>query len=118
MPEHDPGPPTTTLLRTAYNAISAAIYRAVAQAAGVDQDGLGRAGDGRRRGAHGRRRGAVAGGRAAGGRAACCGGGGGAAGGGHGGQADPGDDEFGVSHGEFLLRVGRAAVVPLSTTYG
>ena len=35
MPEHDPGPPTTTLLRTAYNAISAAIYRAVAQAAGA-----------------------------------------------------------------------------------
>ena len=35
MPEHDPGPPTTTLLRTAYNAVSAAIYRHAAQAAGA-----------------------------------------------------------------------------------
>ena len=37
MPEPDPGAATTTLLRTAYNALSAAIYRAVAHAAG---DGL------------------------------------------------------------------------------
>ena len=35
MPQPDPGPATTTLLRTAYNALSAAIYRAVAQAAGA-----------------------------------------------------------------------------------
>ena len=42
--------------------------------------------------------------------------GGGAAGGG--GQADPGDDEFGVSHGGLLAGAGRAAVVPLSATYG
>ena len=35
MPAPDPGPATTTLLRTAYNAISAAIYRHVAQAAGA-----------------------------------------------------------------------------------
>ena len=35
MPQPDPGPATTTLLRTAYNAMSAAIYRAVAQAAGA-----------------------------------------------------------------------------------
>src|SRR5262249_45438041 len=31
----DPGQPTTTLLRTAYNTVSAAIYRAVAQAGGT-----------------------------------------------------------------------------------
>src|SRR5262249_34340145 len=73
--------------------------------------------DGRGRGAHGRRRGTVAGGGTAGGGAArSCGGGGEAAGGGHGGQADPGDDEFGVSHGSLLAEVGQAAVVPLSTT--
>jgi DNA-binding MarR family transcriptional regulator len=35
VPQPDPGPATTTLLRTAYNALSAAIYRAVAQAAGA-----------------------------------------------------------------------------------
>ena len=35
MPEPGPGQPTTTLLRTAYNALSAAIYRHVAQAAGA-----------------------------------------------------------------------------------
>ena len=35
MPQPDPGPATTTLLRTAYNAMSAAIYRHVAQAAGA-----------------------------------------------------------------------------------
>ena len=35
MPQPDPGPATTTLLRTAYNAISAVIYRHVAQAAGA-----------------------------------------------------------------------------------
>ena len=35
MPQPDPGQATTTLLRTAYNAISAAIYRHVAQAAGA-----------------------------------------------------------------------------------
>jgi len=35
VPQPDPGQPTTTLLRTAYNALSAAIYRAVAQAAGT-----------------------------------------------------------------------------------
>ena len=35
MPEPGPGLATTTLLRTAYNAMSAAIYRAVAQAAGA-----------------------------------------------------------------------------------
>ena len=35
MPEPGPGQPTTTLLRTAYIAMSAAIYRAVAQAAGT-----------------------------------------------------------------------------------
>ena len=35
MPEPDSGPATTTLLRTAYNAMSAAIYRHVAQAAGA-----------------------------------------------------------------------------------
>ena len=35
MPAPDPGPPTTTLLRSAYNAMSAAIYRHVAQAAGT-----------------------------------------------------------------------------------
>ena len=35
MPQPDPGPATTTLLRTAYNALSAAIYRHVAQAAGA-----------------------------------------------------------------------------------
>ena len=35
MPEPDPGPATTTLLRTAYNALSAAIYRHVEQAAGA-----------------------------------------------------------------------------------
>ena len=35
VPQPDPGQPTTTLLRTAYNAMSAAIYRAVAQAAGT-----------------------------------------------------------------------------------
>jgi len=35
VPEPGPGQPTTTLLRTAYNAMSAAIYRAVAQAAGT-----------------------------------------------------------------------------------
>ena len=34
VPQPDPGQPTTTLLRTAYNTISAAIYRHVAQAAG------------------------------------------------------------------------------------
>ena len=34
MPQPDPGQATTTLLRTAYNAISAAIYRHVKQAAG------------------------------------------------------------------------------------
>ena len=34
MPQPDPGEATTTLLRTAYNAVSAAIYRHVAQAAG------------------------------------------------------------------------------------
>ena len=33
MPQPDPGQATTTLLRTAYNAMSAAIYRHVAQAA-------------------------------------------------------------------------------------
>ena len=35
MPAPDRGPATTTLLRTAYNAVSAAIYRHVAQAAGA-----------------------------------------------------------------------------------
>ena len=35
MPQPDPGPATTTLLRTAYNALSGAIYRHVAQAAGA-----------------------------------------------------------------------------------
>jgi DNA-binding MarR family transcriptional regulator len=35
MPQSDPGPPTTTLLRTAYNALSGAIYRHVEQAAGA-----------------------------------------------------------------------------------
>jgi DNA-binding MarR family transcriptional regulator len=35
VPDPDPGPATTTLLRTAYNAISAVIYRHVAQAAGA-----------------------------------------------------------------------------------
>ena len=35
MPEPDPGPATTTLLRTAYNAVSAVIYRHVEQAAGA-----------------------------------------------------------------------------------
>ena len=35
MPEPGPGLATTTLLRTAYNAMSAAIYRHVAQAAGA-----------------------------------------------------------------------------------
>jgi len=35
VPAPDPGPPTTTLLRSAYNAMSAAIYRHVAQAAGT-----------------------------------------------------------------------------------
>ena len=35
VPQPDPGPATTTLLRTAYNAVSAAIYRAVEQAAGA-----------------------------------------------------------------------------------
>ena len=35
MPAPGPGLATTTLLRTAYNAMSAAIYRAVAQAAGA-----------------------------------------------------------------------------------
>jgi len=35
VPEPGPGQPTTTLLRTAYNALSAAIYRHVAQAAGA-----------------------------------------------------------------------------------
>ena len=35
MPAPDLGPATTTLLRTAYNAVSAAIYRHVAQAAGA-----------------------------------------------------------------------------------
>jgi DNA-binding MarR family transcriptional regulator len=35
VPEPDPGPATTTLLRTAYNAMSAAIYRHVAQEAGA-----------------------------------------------------------------------------------
>jgi DNA-binding MarR family transcriptional regulator len=35
VPAPDPGLATTTLLRTAYNAMSAAIYRAVAQAAGA-----------------------------------------------------------------------------------
>src|SRR5215471_7168558 len=35
MPQPDPGEATTTLLRTAYNAVSAAIYRHVAQAAGA-----------------------------------------------------------------------------------
>ena len=35
MPQPEPGQPTTTLLRTAYNAMSAAIYRDVAQAAGA-----------------------------------------------------------------------------------
>ena len=35
VPQPDPGPATTTLLRTAYNAISAAIYRHVEQAAGA-----------------------------------------------------------------------------------
>jgi len=35
VPQPDPGPATTTLLRTAYNAMSAAIYRHVAQAAGA-----------------------------------------------------------------------------------
>jgi DNA-binding MarR family transcriptional regulator len=35
VPKPEPGPATTTLLRTAYNAISAAIYRHVAQAAGA-----------------------------------------------------------------------------------
>jgi len=35
VPEPGPGLATTTLLRTAYNAMSAAIYRAVAQAAGA-----------------------------------------------------------------------------------
>src|SRR5215472_11748485 len=34
MPQPDPGQATTTLLRTAYNALSAAIYRHVAPAAG------------------------------------------------------------------------------------
>ena len=35
MPQPGPGQATTTLLRTAYNALSAAIYRHVAQAAGA-----------------------------------------------------------------------------------
>jgi len=35
VPQPDPGQPTTTLLRTAYNALSAAIYRHVEQAAGA-----------------------------------------------------------------------------------
>src|SRR5215469_10442362 len=35
VPQPDPGPATTTLLRTAYNALSAAIYRHVAHAAGA-----------------------------------------------------------------------------------
>jgi len=35
VPQPEPGQPTTTLLRTAYNAMSAAIYRDVAQAAGA-----------------------------------------------------------------------------------
>jgi DNA-binding MarR family transcriptional regulator len=35
VPAPDRGPATTTLLRTAYNAVSAAIYRHVAQAAGT-----------------------------------------------------------------------------------
>src|SRR5215469_16375744 len=35
MSQPDPGQATTTLLRTAYNAVSAAIYRHVAQAAGA-----------------------------------------------------------------------------------
>ena len=35
MPQPDPGEATTTLLRTAYNAVSAAIYRHVAEAAGA-----------------------------------------------------------------------------------
>ena len=35
MPQPDPGPATTTLLRTAYNALSTAIYRHVEQAAGA-----------------------------------------------------------------------------------
>jgi len=35
VPQPDPGPATTTLLRSAYNAVSAAIYRAVEQAAGA-----------------------------------------------------------------------------------
>ena len=35
VPQPHPGQPTTTLLRTAYNALSAAIYRHVAQAAGT-----------------------------------------------------------------------------------
>ena len=35
MPQPDPGPATTTMLRTAYNALAAAIYRHVAQAAGT-----------------------------------------------------------------------------------
>jgi len=35
VPQPDPGPATTTLLRTAYNAMSAAIYRHVEQAAGA-----------------------------------------------------------------------------------
>ena len=35
MPALDPGEATTTLLRTAYNAMSAAIYRHVEQAAGA-----------------------------------------------------------------------------------
>ena len=35
VPQPDPGEATTTLLRTAYNAMSAAIYRHVEQAAGA-----------------------------------------------------------------------------------
>jgi DNA-binding MarR family transcriptional regulator len=35
VPQPDPGPATTTLLRTAYNAMSTAIYRHVEQAAGA-----------------------------------------------------------------------------------
>ena len=35
VPQPHPGQPTTTLLRTAYNALSAAIYRHVEQAAGA-----------------------------------------------------------------------------------
>ena len=36
MPELDPDPSTPTLLRTAYNVISAAIYRAVTQTGATD----------------------------------------------------------------------------------